>query len=74
MPLQVLLDNEWGTVCSRGWSVMNAALVCRQLGWVLNPLDWRLTRSEMPLEGLDSRVVMRYGRHTTTGENSMVAE
>ncbi|KAF0300654.1 Protein bark beetle [Amphibalanus amphitrite] len=56
--LQVLIDNEWGTVCSRGWSILNAALVCRQMGWVLNPLDWQMTRTEMPLEGLDSRVMM----------------
>ncbi|XP_050535824.1 protein bark beetle [Daktulosphaira vitifoliae] len=31
---------SWGSVCNYGWSMENAALVCRQLGLVLNPLDW----------------------------------
>ncbi|XP_037072320.1 LOW QUALITY PROTEIN: protein bark beetle-like [Pollicipes pollicipes] len=64
--LQVLLNNEWGTVCDHGWSVLNAALVCRQLGWVLNPLDWRLERAQVPLEGLDSRVLMSSVRCSVT--------
>ncbi|XP_050428797.1 protein bark beetle isoform X2 [Adelges cooleyi] len=34
--------NTWGSVCNYGWTVENAALVCRQLGLVLNPLDWRV--------------------------------
>jgi len=34
--------NTWGTVCNYGWTIDNAALVCRQMGLVLNPADWKV--------------------------------
>lgn len=32
----------WGSVCNYGWTIKNAALVCRQMGLVLNPADWKI--------------------------------
>jgi len=34
--------DQWGSVCNYGWKIENAALVCRQMGLVLNPADWRV--------------------------------
>ncbi|VVC30467.1 Hypothetical protein CINCED_3A021775 [Cinara cedri] len=34
--------NTWGSVCNYGWTIENAALVCRQMGLVLNPADWKV--------------------------------
>uniref|UniRef100_T1IJ76 SRCR domain-containing protein n=1 Tax=Strigamia maritima TaxID=126957 RepID=T1IJ76_STRMM len=45
--LQVFMDNSWGTVCNYKWTDINAALVCHQLGYVLNPDDWLLEPFEM---------------------------
>ncbi len=31
--LEVFIDGRWGTVCDDGFSVMNAEVICRQLGF-----------------------------------------
>ncbi len=31
--VEICLNNEWGTVCGRTWSVSAASVVCRQLGY-----------------------------------------
>ncbi|KAK6621229.1 hypothetical protein RUM43_011535 [Polyplax serrata] len=56
--LQVKVDGRWGTVCNYGWNVINAALVCHQLGLVLNPNDWYLERSEIPLAGTSEEILL----------------
>lgn len=56
--LQVKINNEWGTVCNYGWTIKNAALVCQQLGYVLNPDDWNLERSEVPAAGTTEKVIL----------------
>lgn len=56
--LQVKVDGKWGTVCNYGWNVVNAALACHQLGLVLNPHDWYLERSEIPLAGISEDIVL----------------
>nr|KAG5700697.1 hypothetical protein BaRGS_029062 [Batillaria attramentaria] len=35
--LEVLVGDEWGTVCNKGWTEESAALVCQQLGLIYNP-------------------------------------
>ncbi|CAG9858649.1 unnamed protein product [Phyllotreta striolata] len=56
--LQLKVDGQWGTVCNYGWTMENAALVCQQLGYVLNPDDWNLERNEIPSAGATERVIL----------------
>lgn len=62
--LQVHLNGKWGTVCDYGWTIKNAALVCHQLGYALNPSDWRLQRSELPNAGTSEDVILSNVRCT----------
>lgn len=62
--LQIYLDNKWGTVCDYGWTIIDAALVCHQLGLALNPSDWRMQRSEVPDAGTADDVILSNVRCT----------
>ncbi|XP_013178489.1 PREDICTED: uncharacterized protein LOC106125730 isoform X1 [Papilio xuthus] len=56
--LQVRLDGKWGTVCNYGWNIINAALVCNQLGLALNPSDWFLEPNEIPSAGTTEDIIL----------------
>ncbi|KAF2901827.1 hypothetical protein ILUMI_04359, partial [Ignelater luminosus] len=56
--LQVKINNRWGTVCNYGWTIKDAALVCHQLGAVLNPDDWFLEPNQIPNAGTAENVVL----------------
>lgn len=56
--LQVRLDEKWGTVCNYKWNIINAALVCNQLGLALNPNDWFLEPSEIPNAGTSEDIIL----------------
>lgn len=45
-------------MCNYGWTIEDAALVCHQLGLVLNVDDWNLERNEIPEAGSTERVVL----------------
>ncbi|RWS26925.1 uncharacterized protein B4U80_09870, partial [Leptotrombidium deliense] len=44
--IEVRYGNEWGSVCSYGFDMVDAAVVCQQLGFVLNEKDWLLEKSQ----------------------------
>ncbi|KAK5644294.1 hypothetical protein RI129_008139 [Pyrocoelia pectoralis] len=56
--LQVKINKRWGTVCNYGWTIENAALVCHQLGFVLNRDDWNMQRNEIPSAGTSEDVIL----------------
>lgn len=56
--LQVRIDNQWGTVCNYRWNIINAALVCQQLGLVLNPDDWFMERNQIPDAGTAEQIIL----------------
>lgn len=58
--LQVNINAKWGTVCNYGWTIEAAALVCHQLGYVLNPNDWLLDHSEIPTTGTSDPILLRF--------------
>lgn len=45
--LQVKIKSQWGTICNYRWTMVDAALACHQMGYVLNPKDWLLKPFEM---------------------------
>lgn len=56
--LQVRIDGKWGTVCNYGWNIINAALVCNQVGLALNPDDWFLEPNEIPSAGMTEDIIL----------------
>ncbi|XP_057327444.1 protein bark beetle isoform X2 [Microplitis mediator] len=56
--LQVRIEGKWGTVCNYGWTIRDAALVCHQLGLILDPDDWNLERSNIPDAGTNQDIII----------------
>ncbi|XP_045494665.1 protein bark beetle isoform X1 [Colias croceus] len=56
--LQVRVEGKWGTVCNYKWNIINAALVCNQLGLALNPDDWFLEPNEIPSAGITEDIIL----------------
>ncbi|RVE49659.1 hypothetical protein evm_005716 [Chilo suppressalis] len=56
--LQVRINEKWGTVCNYRWNIMNAAVVCNQLGFALNPDDWFLEPYEIPSAGITEDIIL----------------
>uniref|UniRef100_A0AC35U2L2 Beta_helix domain-containing protein n=1 Tax=Rhabditophanes sp. KR3021 TaxID=114890 RepID=A0AC35U2L2_9BILA len=47
--LELFVDNQWGTVCNRSWTVHHAQMVCNQLGLIMDPEyfeNWRIFPSQ----------------------------
>ncbi|KAJ8034690.1 hypothetical protein HOLleu_21636 [Holothuria leucospilota] len=39
--IEILFNGEWGTVCSDNWTIVNAHVVCRQLGYPSAVITYR---------------------------------
>jgi hypothetical protein len=46
-------------VCNYGFDVDDAAVACRQMGFVLNADDWMLERFEIPQASPSEQILMR---------------
>ncbi|XP_070163334.1 protein bark beetle [Polyergus mexicanus] len=56
--LQVKIGNKWGTVCNYGWTILDAALVCHQLGFILDYENWFIERSQIPNAGINEDIFL----------------
>ncbi|XP_012531769.1 protein bark beetle [Monomorium pharaonis] len=56
--LQVKIGNKWGTVCNYGWTILDAALVCHQLGFILDFENWFMERSQIPNAGINEDILL----------------
>ena len=57
--LQVRIGNAWGSVCNYGFDIQDAAVACRQMGFVLHPHNWLLESFEIPRASLSEQILMR---------------
>ena len=65
--LEVLIDGDFGGVCSYGFDIQDAAVACQQLGLVLNSRDWLLEKSQYNGTGSsDSAVIITNLQCTVT--------
>ncbi|XP_018046380.1 PREDICTED: protein bark beetle [Atta colombica] len=62
--LQIKIGNEWGTVCNYGWTIQDAALVCHQLGFILDFENWLMERSQIPNAGINEKILLSNVRCT----------
>ncbi|XP_020286537.1 protein bark beetle isoform X2 [Pseudomyrmex gracilis] len=62
--LQVKIGNKWGTVCNYGWTILDAALVCHQLGFILDIENWFMERSQIPNAGINEDILLSNVRCT----------
>jgi hypothetical protein len=56
--LEVKVGKEWGTVCSYGFDINDAAVACQQMGYVLNSRDWLLQNSQFLNAGNSRNVLL----------------
>ncbi|KAL6268222.1 hypothetical protein P5V15_001333 [Pogonomyrmex californicus] len=62
--LQIKIGNKWGTVCNYGWTILDAALVCHQLGFILDFENWLMERAQIPNAGINEDILLSNVRCT----------
>ncbi|XP_011334038.1 protein bark beetle isoform X2 [Ooceraea biroi] len=62
--LQIKIGNKWGTVCNYGWTILDAALVCHQLDFVLDFENWFMEPSHIPNAGINEDILFSNVRCT----------
>nr|KAF7437889.1 hypothetical protein H0235_000280 [Vespula pensylvanica] len=68
--LQVRIGEKWGTVCNYGWTILDASIVCHQLGLTLDPDNWFIERSQIPNAGINEDILLTNVR-CTEGDNDI---
>lgn len=61
---KVKIEHKWGTVCNYGWTIQDAALVCHQLGYILDSNNWFMERSQIPNAGINEDILLSNVRCT----------
>ena len=56
------MDGVWGSVCDFGWTLESASIACQQMGFVLNPEDWKLEHNEVPAAENGEPILLSYVR------------